>query len=582
MSSSSDTTPFLESTAQSPNTLYILFPHSPVLSDTTKQELRQFLNSLNRKLKEDDSSQLLSLQFADELPLESLQPDDLDEPDYIWAIQNDDILGEYGIEKGFDQERKDIELWIMSQMMTLQHMGMFQGIEMGGEDDQDDDQDTLAKKIVTGQEIDDDDDDQDEEFVPEDEGEDDDDDLPDDEFDDSSAAAMMEQLEKLKSLHLEEDKDMITQNEVQELWVEYGKQLERNALAFTAFKDAMTKYVSELMFTRNPVMKMMNQFTDPAAADADDLEQLLDEVRTIRGRNPEVLAKYPASVEKHKSAIQEKYGEKWTDDCEYLVENLAGAEGEDEEELEDQEKSSQDEDSQYTLVDHEWMIAGPEIQRIQVGSFAVSRKWKGQFRCKVDPVNEQLIYYMFEFTPSTIPRANQNEKYHRDFFKTYMQQELDLFKESRLYKVVIPLDTLHRLQYHESEVEATLCLTVLQVNQPPLFFNKLVKNLNGVGQWDECADFSAEYQLSQFATHYLVGFAREWSATLGTLVMQSKEAADVYRSDTDYDPIEEEGEDANFELDAELMETEQGEVPFGGVAEGGEEDGEGGEGCVVM
>lgn len=536
----------------SSETLYILFPLSPTLSSEQKESVISHVKQLENPFP-------VEVVFAQDLPQDSVKEDELDESGYVWAIRDGDVADEFQLENDtFEQEFQDIKLWITSQVMAINHMEYFGGIEIGDKDENDGENN--SEDGEEGEE------DEDEDYDPEQEGEDgEDEDDGELELDGEGSeleqiALLKKQMEMLNNYHAEEDniKDIISPPEVQLLWKEVAESLEKNSLAFTSFKETVKDFVSQLALKNNPLMKMMGQIMSGGAATKDDLDTLIEEVSVPNFPRNQKLSNYPPFILKHKKNIAAKYDE-WKDDYEYLTQNFLANDSIDDADLDDS----------FTYNDREWMTIGADIQRIQVGNFGSTKAWNGQFRFKVDIPGNSIIYYMFEFVPDQPPKV---APYNRNNFRNYMITQLEKFKQSRVFKIVIPFDTLHRIQYHESKVEASLALAVIQINTSPSFYAKRIID----SEWSENNDFSKDNQLSQFATHYLIGNTREWNVTLGYLVKNCEAAKELYDTDNDYDPIEL-SDEPNFDPPSDS--DEQEDTPFENERANNQEgDGQ----CIIM
>jgi hypothetical protein len=296
----------------------------------------------------------------------------------------------------------------------------------------------------------------------------------------------------------------ISNEDLMPFWTETYQQLNLNTLLFTTFRNSTSSMVKELLFTTNPLMKSLAVISDPPAPDHRDLLEILKEATEFEDPNPEASQKTISTVNqllKLKSEIKE-----WNDDQDY--------EFSEENNLEDSK--------------NEWGIFGGDLLRLTVGNWSVARDFKGQFRFKVDPVNKVIIYHMFHFHVEKKTISNKQECLEE------LEEELKNFKESKQFKVVIPLSFLSHVHYHASEVDPTLSLLVYDLTEKPKFFSKNILE----DQWKEFEDFSENFQMSKSKRHSILGYDEEFCQLIQLMNSISLDFSKKYNS-CDLDQIEE-------------------------------------------
>jgi hypothetical protein len=296
----------------------------------------------------------------------------------------------------------------------------------------------------------------------------------------------------------------ISNEDLMPFWTETYQQLNLNTLLFTTFRNSTSSMVKELLFTTNPLMKSLAVISDPPAPDHRDLLEILKEATEFEDPNPEPSQETISSVNqllKLKSEIKE-----WSDDQDY--------EFSEENNLEDSK--------------NEWGIFGADLLRLTVGNWSVARDFKGQFRFKIDPVNKVIIYHMFHFNVEKKTISNKQECLEQ------LEEELKNFKESKQYKVVIPLISLSHVHYHASEVDPTLSLLVFDLKEKPKFFSKNVLK----EEWNELEDFSENFQISKSKRHSILGYDEEFCQLIQLMNSISLEVLEKYNS-CDLEQIEE-------------------------------------------
>ena len=296
----------------------------------------------------------------------------------------------------------------------------------------------------------------------------------------------------------------ISHEDFMPFWSEVYQSLNLHTLYFTTFRNAASSIVKDLLFTTNPVMKQLAAISDPPAPDHRDLVEILKEATEFENYNPEITKEIQLEIEnliKSKEDIKE-----WNDDLDYEY---------------SEENNLQD-------TKNEWKIFGGDLLRLNIGSWSISGDFKAKFRFKVDFINKQIIYHLFDFS---IPKKKTTTK--EDCIE-YLTEELKNFKESKHYKIVISLDSISSFHYHASEVDPSLSLLAYDLKEKPSFFVKKISD----EKWNKIDDFSENYQASKCKRHAILGYDEEFSLLNHLLISCSKECLKIYKDDEGIEDIE--------------------------------------------
>eukprot|EP01080_Neovahlkampfia_damariscottae_P003021 gene3021-5031_t len=286
----------------------------------------------------------------------------------------------------------------------------------------------------------------------------------------------------------------ISHEDFMPFWSEVYQELDLHTLYFTTFRNSSSAIVKDLLFTTNPVMKQLAAISDPAAPDHRDLVEVLKEATEFEDFNPEITKEIEMKIEsllKSKKDIKE-----WKDDEDY--------------------EFSEDKDLKDSK--NEWKVFGGDLLRLNIGTWSTSGDFKAQFRFKVDPINKEIIYHMFDF------KVEKKKSTNKEDCIEFLNESLKKFKESNHYKIVVPLESISALHYHASEVDPSLSLLVYDVKQKPSFFVKKISD----EKWNEIEDFSENYQASKCKRHTILGYDAEFSFLNHLMNSVSKNCSSLY------------------------------------------------------
>eukprot|EP00817_Percolomonadidae_sp_ATCC50343_P002862 CAMPEP_0117430606 /NCGR_PEP_ID=MMETSP0758-20121206/10149_1 /TAXON_ID=63605 /ORGANISM="Percolomonas cosmopolitus, Strain AE-1 (ATCC 50343)" /LENGTH=463 /DNA_ID=CAMNT_0005218801 /DNA_START=261 /DNA_END=1649 /DNA_ORIENTATION=- len=331
----------------------------------------------------------------------------------------------------------------------------------------------------------------DDEYQPnEEEEEDEDDDVDLDEEDEEAGDMLTEDaLKQLKqSLLQKQQGDFIGEEALDAAWSSVGE-LIPHALYFDVFKMAMSPFFQDMVFYQDPVKKMLAKIANPEPVSQRDVSFIEAEVNdeAFDARNPPLTWENQASFCK---ALSEAFDvTKDTDDAYYDL-------------------------SRYVLSaeDDTSPLFGAPVQRLSISTMSLSPTFSTQFRFKVDPLRQCIIYHFFDFqvsAPSSKPAC-----FEESACRAYMMNNAHGLLKSYHYSMMIPFDHLNGIQYHASVVDPTLCLLKFNLVKPPVFRRRLMAPL---ASWETIGDFTEDAVASSTARHTLCGKADDFLAHVAFL-----------------------------------------------------------------
>lgn len=109
----------------------------------------------------------------------------------------------------------------------------------------------------------------------------------------------------------------------------------------------------------------------------------------------------------------------------------------------------------------------------------------------------------------------------KEFVEQFINTQADKYKQTRLFKMVIPFDSISSVHYHVSEADPGLAMLALELAQVPSFAQTAVTT----PAWQVRADFTSKQQAVKESKHFVIGYHEEFEKILALLLTDAVFAA---------------------------------------------------------
>jgi len=288
---------------------------------------------------------------------------------------------------------------------------------------------------------------------------------------------------------------------------------------FRAFRDSVRCFLLEVQPEDDQFAAYNKTLYDTEKfACYDDHHSLVRYVEGVRSLAPNTICPMPAgNIFRDAQALIQRQKTRWESFAggrAWLDEYDCGS-------FNDSDGSEEDDDANVAER-KSWKDYGMDLHRLEIGSFAPAKNYRGQFRLKIDSNNRLMYIYLHNYV------CNPNKYMNMKNPVTQLYAHFNDFKVSRRVRMSLSIDNICGVHAH-IDASSKKGVLILKVNDIPRFETQRICAVPPErNHWRPRTDFTLNEQASRHQYYYILADEESLQYTIALLLSLSSSFQNLY------------------------------------------------------